>query len=166
MLREILAGTKVHVARGRFRKSHNEKFIVHLLLRGICSKVGRDKMLRAYKTFVWKSEGNRSLGRPTCEYGFLRNTMLGVDWNLSASQEGLCSMLLFSYFLKFVMQDFFYVFRKMKSVPAVTITSRACFSGEILVKAWYGRINRIQQESARKGLLLKDRLICYVSLYL
>lgn len=52
MLREILTGTKVYAARGRFRKSHNEKFIVHLLLRGICSKVGRDKALRAYKTLV------------------------------------------------------------------------------------------------------------------
>lgn len=52
MLKGILTGTKVHVARGRFRKSLNEKFIVHLLLRGLCSKHGRDKALREYKTLV------------------------------------------------------------------------------------------------------------------
>ena len=43
-------------------------------------------------------------------------------------------MLLFSYFVKFVMHYFLCVFRKMKSVPAVTFTPRACFSGEILLK--------------------------------
>lgn len=52
VLRGILTGTKVHVARGRFRKSHNEKFIVHLPLRGIRNKHGRDKAQRAYKTVL------------------------------------------------------------------------------------------------------------------
>ena len=70
MLKEILTRTKVHEARGRRRKSHNEKFIAHLLLLRICSSHGRDSVNRACKTLVCKSEGNRSLGRPTCEYGF------------------------------------------------------------------------------------------------
>jgi hypothetical protein len=34
MLRRILTGTKVHEGTGGCRKSHNEKFIVHLLLGG------------------------------------------------------------------------------------------------------------------------------------
>jgi len=62
--------------------------------------------------------------------------------------------------VKFVMHDVLCAFRKIKSVPAVAIIPKACFSGEISVKTWYDRVTRIQQAPAREGLLVKDRLLC------
>jgi hypothetical protein len=78
----------------------------------------------------------------------------------------------FHSFVKFVTHDVLCVFHKIKSVPTLTVTPRACFSREILAKALCVRIIRMQQAPARIGLLVKDsslgcRYICswQVSLY-
>jgi hypothetical protein len=69
MLRGILTGTKVRVARGRFRKSRNEKFIVHLLLRGICNRYGRDKALLHTKLWSENLKEIDRLGEPRVNMG-------------------------------------------------------------------------------------------------
>jgi hypothetical protein len=43
VLRRIITGTEVREVRGGCKKSHNEKFMVHLLFGGIYKNRGRDK---------------------------------------------------------------------------------------------------------------------------